>query len=169
MSFISRADGLLAVAGVALTLGMAAPANAAGCGGEYVVQQGDSLSRIAARCETSVDALMDLNPQITSAANISIGWKLAVPGDAASDDEGMSTQDPIAALDAGPMNLRGWIVNGQRCALLTTPDGEEYGVVSPELSFVSGRAVQVEGRMVDDPTCTGPRTLLVTGLSTTEL
>lgn len=172
-----RGDRILVAAAAAMLFALTAPAHAAGCDGEYEVRPGDNLSRIAAQCDTSVEALMEANPQITSPARISVGWNLTVPAASGGDegdtaqDEGISTQDAVVALveDDGPVNLQGWIINGRRCALLTTPDGQEYGVVSPELSFVSGRAVSVEGRMIDDPTCSGPRTLLVTDLSTTEL
>lgn len=157
-----RSGTVLAAAGAALMLGFAAPADAAGCGGEYTVQAGDTLSRIARQCDTTVDALMDANSQISNPASLSIGWTLKVPG---GDSEGLAT---MAQVD-GPIELRGWIVNGQRCAMLATPDGEEYGVVSPDLSFVTGRPVAVLGRMIDDPSCAGPSTLLVTELTTTEL
>lgn len=152
----------LAAAGAALLLGFSAPAQAAGCGGEYTVQSGDTLSKIASKCDTSVEALMDANEQITSPSRLTVGWNLRVPGAGNDSVVAVSTGD-------GVVELRGWIVNGQRCAMLATPDGEEYGVVSPELSFTSGRPVAVSGRIVDDPSCAGPGTVLVTELNTTEL
>lgn len=166
---IGKAGMTMAAATAALmTLGLAAPAGAAECGGEYTIQPGDTLSRVAGRCDSSVEALMEANPQITSPSRLSVGWKLVVPGqNAAGGGEG----EPIAAIPPkdGSLLLEGWITNGRRCAMLATADGEEYGVVSPEFSFISGRAVAVEGRLVDDPSCSGPRTLLVTELSTSEL
>ena len=167
MSTWSRtADKVLIAAGAAVLLGLSAPANAAGCGGEYTVQSGDSLSAIARKCGTSVEALMDANEQITSPSRLSVGWTLSVPG---SVPGAGGAQVAAAARDGDAVELRGWIVNGQRCAMLATEDGEEYGVVSPELSFVSGRPVAVQGQLVDDPSCSGPKTVLVTQLTTTEL
>ena len=147
-----------------MVVALTAPAKAAGCAGEYTVQPGDTLSRIAAVCEVSVKALLEANPQVSPYA-LSIGRKLAMPG------EVTETGEQLAAMPEPqvPVALEGWIVNGQRCAKLATAAGEEYGVVSPEHSFVSGRAVAVEGRIVDDPTCSGPNTVLVTDLRTTEL
>jgi LysM repeat protein len=147
-----------------MALALGGPAKAAGCGAEYIVQPGDTLSRIAAECEVSVDALMSANPQVSAYA-LSIGRELAVPGVA----QGAEQEVAEVPERLGPLTIEGWIVNGRRCAKLATADGEEYGVVSPEHSFVSGRAVAVEGRIVDDPTCSGPNTLLVTDLRTTEL
>jgi LysM repeat protein len=163
MPTISR--GTMLVAGALMAIGLAAPASAAGCDGEYTVRPGDTLSRIAAECGVSVGALMGANPHVTSPSALSIGWKLAVPG------EGQDAGEQLAAIPEteGPVTLEGWIVNGRRCAMLATADGEEYGVVSPDHSFVSGRAVAVQGQIIDDPTCSGPNTLLVTDLKTTEL
>lgn len=156
--------GTLPAAVAAITLGFAAPAKAADCGDEYTVRAGDTFSRIAAGCEISVQALMEANPGISPSA-LSIGRTLAVPGGAEEPSERLAAiPEPV-----GPVTLEGWIVNGRRCAKLATADGEEYGVVSPEHSFVGGRAVAVEGRIVDDPTCSGPKTLLVTELRTTDL
>ena len=176
---IGVAGTTMAAAAAALTLGLAAPAGAAECAGEYTIQSGDTLSRVAKRCDSSVEALMEANPQITSPSRLSIGWKLVVPEQGAesggeeqvADSDSADTGEQLAAIPEkdGPMLLEGWITNGRRCAMLATEDGEEYGVVSPEFSFISGRAVAVEGRLVDDPTCSGPRTLLVTELTTSEL
>lgn len=162
-SGISAFPIVAAAATAALTLAMTTPADAEGCGGEYTVASGDTLWRVAARCDTTVDALMKANPQITSQSRLSIGFKLNVPGADAAEDFAAVPEKGDQVL------LEGWITNGQRCAMIATPDGQKYGVVSPELSFVSGRAVAVEGHLIDDPTCSGPRTLLVTALSTTEL
>lgn len=166
MSTILPGMTLSLAAATALAMGLAAPAAAAGCGDQHTIRAGDTLSRIARKCGTSVEALMQANPQIASPSALSIGWTLAVPG-----SEPQAAAGDVAAIprSEGAVTLEGWIVNGRRCAILATEDGERYGVVSPELSFVSGRAVAVEGRIIDDPTCTGPRTLLVTELSTAEL
>ena len=140
-------------AAVAASMTLLAPAAAdERCGGEYVIAPGDTLSRIAARCGSSVDALMRANPRITSPARIAVGWRLTVPG-------GADAEAPAPAREA--VELIGRIVNGRRCAMIETADGQSYGVVSPDLAFVNGALVEVTGQVVDDPSCTGPRTLLV--------
>lgn len=45
----------------------------------YIVQSGDTLNRLASRFDTTVDRLLDLNSQITSANTIYEGQRLAVP------------------------------------------------------------------------------------------
>lgn len=148
----------LAGAAVLASAALATPAAADGaCGGEHVVAPGDTLSRIAARCGSSVEALMRANPQITSPAGLAVGWRLAVPGGPGA-----------SATAGGPVALTGRIVNGRRCAMIETADGKAYGVVSPELAFVNGALVEVTGQVVNDPSCSGPRTLLVDELTTAE-
>jgi murein DD-endopeptidase MepM/ murein hydrolase activator NlpD len=144
-------------AAVAASMMLMAPAAAEErCGGAYVIAPGDTLSRIAARCGLSVEALMRANPRITSPARIAVGWRLTVPGGSEAD---------ASAAASEPVALIGRIVNGRRCAMIETADGESYGVVSPDLAFVNGALVEVTGQVVDDPSCTGPRTLLVDELT----
>lgn len=169
-------QGFALAAATALSLSTAGPAGAGqGCEGKYVVQQGDTLSAIASRCDSTVRAIRGANPQITSRSVLSIVWQLAIPGAAEAGAGGMSSMSSMseaaeAALGPqGPMTLQGWIVNGPRCAMIETENGEAYGIVSPEFSFHSGRLVKVVGRLVDDPSCRGPRTLLVTDLAAISL
>ena len=150
--------GLSMAAALAVTV-VSAPAAAGGaCGDAYVIAPGDTLSRIAARCGSSVEALMRANPQIVSPAQIAVGWRLTMPGGA----------EGAAAPSASQVAVTGRIVNGRRCAMIETADGESYGVVSPELAFVNGAVVEVTGQVVDDPSCTGARTLLVDELTKAE-
>jgi hypothetical protein len=100
-----------------------------------VIAPGDTLSKIAARCGSNVEALMRANPTITSPAQIAVGWRLTVPG----SDTGAS----VSAAASGPVALTGRIVNGRRCATIETAEGESYGVVSPDLAFVNGALVEV--------------------------
>ncbi len=51
-----------------------------GCGGPYVVQPGDSLFAIAQRFGTTVQAILNCNPQITNPNQIFVGQVLCVPG-----------------------------------------------------------------------------------------
>ena len=50
------------------------------CGESYVVQRGDTLRKIAARCDTTVAALQRANPQIKNPNIIHTGQVLVLPG-----------------------------------------------------------------------------------------
>src|SRR5699024_10560487 len=47
----------------------------------YTVRDGDTLSSIATRCASTVEALLEANPDLADPGRISIGQELAVPGD----------------------------------------------------------------------------------------
>lgn len=49
-------------------------------GNTYVVQRGDTLRKIAAKFNTTVDALLKLNPEIKDPNKIYTGQRLTVPG-----------------------------------------------------------------------------------------
>ena len=49
------------------------------CGDKYVVARGDSLSKIANRCNTTVAALLEANPKITNPSYIFSGTRLVIP------------------------------------------------------------------------------------------
>lgn len=165
---IRSARRLAALGAAALVMGLAGPSPAGACEGEYVVRSGDTLSRIARTCGASIESLLRANPQVTSPSRLSVGWTLAVPeaGEVAGEP-GHEASDAAAVPPqvVEPLVLQGRIVNGRRCAMIQTDEGEAYGVVSPELSFRSGSVVAVQGELIDDPSCTGSRTLLVTNLS----
>jgi lipoprotein-anchoring transpeptidase ErfK/SrfK len=48
------------------------------CGEEVIVARGDSLSKIARRCETTVNYLLELNPDITNPSRIRVGQRIAL-------------------------------------------------------------------------------------------
>jgi LysM repeat protein len=50
------------------------------CASAVTVASGDTLSSIARRCEVTLDALLEANPEITDAHRISIGMSVVVPG-----------------------------------------------------------------------------------------
>jgi LysM repeat protein len=50
-----------------------------GSGQVYIVQRGDTLRKIAARFDTTVDAILKLNPQIKNANLIYTGQRIVVP------------------------------------------------------------------------------------------
>ncbi len=49
------------------------------CGTEYTIEAGDTLSAIAARCNTNIAALMTLNPAIPDRSLIFIGQTITIP------------------------------------------------------------------------------------------
>lgn len=48
------------------------------CGQEYIVARGDSLSKIARRCGTTLSALLNANPEITTPDRIKVGQRIAL-------------------------------------------------------------------------------------------
>ena len=86
--------------------GFAPQASAANvCGDTYTVARGDTLRKIAARCDTSVDALLNANPQITNPNRIRTGQVLVLPGallagDGAYDTYVIARGDTLKALAA---------------------------------------------------------------------
>jgi lipoprotein-anchoring transpeptidase ErfK/SrfK len=48
------------------------------CGQEYVIARGDSLSKIARRCGTSLAALLEANPDINNPDRIKVGQRIAL-------------------------------------------------------------------------------------------
>ena len=64
----------------------------------YVVQPGDWLSRIAARYDTTLGAILALNPQITNADRIRVGQELSIPAsDSALPDDNPPPNDSPTA------------------------------------------------------------------------
>jgi LysM repeat protein len=83
MERINAAGHIAVVAGLAALAGgmFAAPAEAQSpCGSSVSVAPGDTLSRIAVRCGTSVSALLDANPQIGDPSTIRVGQTIRMPG-----------------------------------------------------------------------------------------
>jgi LysM repeat protein len=63
------------------SLGIAGPAAAqAGCGDTVTVARGDTMRKIADRCDTTVDAIMRANPQIKDRNLIYPGQVFVLPG-----------------------------------------------------------------------------------------
>jgi N-acetylmuramoyl-L-alanine amidase len=61
-----------------------APGPVPGSGQAYTVQRGDTLRKIAARANTSVDAILQLNPQIWNANVIYVGQIIVLPASAST-------------------------------------------------------------------------------------
>lgn len=52
------------------------------CGDTVTVVAGDTLTRIAIRCDTTVDALLHANPEVTDPRTLQIGHELTIPAEA---------------------------------------------------------------------------------------
>ena len=173
------------VAGLVLT-GSAFPAPAAmaqdHCGGEYVVERGDTLSGIAARCDSTVAGLVRANAQVSDPDVLLIGWRLTVPealghgapgpeyGEPGEEEaaEGRGekrTQAPAAPPAEGPelVRLEGRIAEGPECPVLRTADGQIYSLVGG-MEFPAGAYVEVTGRTVAMSFCMRGTTVEVTSM-----
>ncbi len=71
---------LTAVVFASLAFTPTALAGSSACGGNYTIASGDTLRKIAARCDTTVSALLLANPQIYDADHIYTGQVLVMPG-----------------------------------------------------------------------------------------
>jgi LysM repeat protein len=91
----------LAIIGAVLlaTMGFA-PAGMAqsACGTEYTVQRGDTLSSIARECDTTLNALLRANPQITNPSRIYPGEEIYLPGATFIDPD---TGKPVYIVKSG--------------------------------------------------------------------
>jgi LysM repeat protein len=85
---------LMTIVGVAPAA--AAPAAgtpaASACGATYTIVYGDTLARIAARCGTTVSALLAANPAIRNANRIYVGQRINIPGGSPVPNPGGSGQ-----------------------------------------------------------------------------
>lgn len=148
---------------VVLGLGLAAAPQpglaASDCGAEYEIGAGDTLGRIAKRCGTTVGAILAANDRITDARNLSVGWRIAIPG-----AEQRRSERQRARAEAPETGMRGQITNGRWCALLKTPSGETYGLVSRKVGFVSGRHVEVRGKLLPGRECRQDKMVVVSEL-----
>lgn len=83
-----RCTGVLVTLSMLLLLALPASLVSAqsACGATVTVQQGDTLNRIAARCDTTVSALLQANPSITNPNRIYVGQSITIPGDSAPGD-----------------------------------------------------------------------------------
>jgi peptidoglycan DL-endopeptidase LytF len=77
---------------VVSSLGLVGPAAAqASCGDSVTVVSGDTLRKIATRCDTTVDALMRANPQIKDRNKIFPGQVFMLPGALIKGTGGLDT------------------------------------------------------------------------------
>jgi LysM repeat protein len=70
----------VALLALVIMLGTAQAAAAQGpCGETYTVLPGDTLTSIARRCETTVQAILQANPQIVNPNRIFVGQRIVIP------------------------------------------------------------------------------------------
>lgn len=125
------------------------------CGPSYTIQPGDSLGKVAKRCGQNVSDILAANPEIRDPSRLSVGQSIDMPGAAPVQE----IFDPVET------TLNGRIVNGRWCALIETPEGDVYGLASPNIAFRSGIAVKVTGRVVGGKECRQERMIAVSELS----
>lgn len=90
----------LALAVLATSLGLAAPASAQPtCGSTYVVQRGDYLTKIARACGVSYTELLKANPGITNPSRIFPGQVLNIPSSTIPVTGGTPTAYTVQAGD----------------------------------------------------------------------
>jgi LysM repeat protein len=91
---------------LALLLSMAAFAPAveaqSPCGSTYTVRSGDTLFRIAQRCETTIDALLNANPQIVNRNLIRTGQVLQIPTEAPPTPDVPGDPQALLVPSSGP-------------------------------------------------------------------
>ncbi len=115
-------------------------ANAATCGGSYTVQSGDTLAAIAQRCDTSVNALMEANPQIDNPRVIRVGWELDMPGARSGGETqaraGAGSPDraraPQQQQQPGPGAAIARSIVGTLAGAIGSEDGKDISELQPE-------------------------------------
>lgn len=78
MTIMRHLLGLLAVA-AGLMLAAAPAAAQQPCGGTYTIRPGDSLADVAARCGTSIPALLAANPGVRDERDLVVGEPVRIP------------------------------------------------------------------------------------------
>jgi LysM repeat protein len=110
---LAKAGGAAAPAagGAAKAKPAATPASA---GGTYKIKSGDNLTNIAKANGTTVQAIMQANPQIKDANKISAGASLNLPGAAQSGAKasGSPAANPIKNTDTNTQGVGGLDVSG---------------------------------------------------------
>jgi hypothetical protein len=90
------------------TFGMLASAAAQtpenSCGDRITVQRGDTLSRIAERCNVSERALIRLNPRIEGSRDLRVGMEIAVRGSGAATGGALDRFGSMAGEAAGALS-----------------------------------------------------------------
>lgn len=88
---IANASQVYAGMVLIIPVGATAPATGTATPGTYIVQRGDTLSSIARRFGTTVQALLAANPTITDKNMLYAGQRLVIPGSSSTAPSGQRT------------------------------------------------------------------------------
>ena len=125
-------------------------AKPAASSGGYTVKPGDNLTKIAKANNTTVDAIMKANPQITDPNKIMAGGKLSLPGGAAkpaAPQKGPNGEPAVKDPRTGKM---GYMKRTGRTAAFV-PFPEAGGAAKPAPAALPGKAVPGAGNISDVP------------------
>ncbi|MDF3000790.1 MAG: hypothetical protein K0Q48_909 [Bacillota bacterium] len=116
--------------------------------GVYVVVSGDTLAKIASRHSTTLDQLLDLNPQIKNKNLIYVGQKVVVAAGATT-----STGSAVPATGSTAPSTSGTKVSegmGYKVAFRNGPGADETGVPVYSFNIAMARATfDTQGRIID--------------------
>lgn len=144
------------------------PAGTAACGGGVAIRPGDTLARIAARCGTTMAALLRANPQITNPDLIRVGQVVRMPGAGSGQQPPRVVPSPPIVPPFVPADLRitGTVTReGVSCPALRGDDGRVYTLVGVFDPLRPGDRVQVVGREAQSATCMQGTTIQVRQLN----
>jgi len=140
----------MTVAGGAAAKPSGGAAKPAASSGGYTVKPGDNLTKIAKANNTTVDAIMKANPQITDPNKIMAGGKLSLPGGAAkpaAPQKGPNGEPAVKDPRTGKM---GYMKRTGRTAAFV-PFPEAGGAAKPAPAALPGKAVPGAGNISDVP------------------
>ena len=155
----------------------ARPSPVEACGGFYTLRTGDTLEEVAEKCGLTVPLLVAANPGAENPENVRPGGSIRIPdlprpgtafdpvvvAGAVADSVGAVADSAIAAVEPVPyLRVEGVLRNGDRCTILRTADGTEYGIaggVGP--GFDVGDRVVVTGPAADRGECGTARAMHV--------
>lgn len=107
-----------------------------GCSDPYTVQSGETLSQIAANCNTTLAAIRLSNPDITNANLIYAGQQIRIPnGNAQSNPTSQATPIPVTGNDTSS-------VKNQSQVVVTSPNQQTTALGQPLIR--PGTSLQVK-------------------------
>ncbi len=147
---------LIAAVTAVLAFGLSAQTTPEDCGESHVVSRGDTLGRIASRCDTPLARILELNPDITNPDRIEVGQVIRLTGPvehAAPEEESPSAaavvvpeEAPIVMIspDSGPPGTDVILAAenlppNQEVKLAGGPKHGAYSVIATAISSSEGR------------------------------
>jgi LysM repeat protein len=116
------------------------------CGSRVTIRPGDTLFRIAMRCETTVRAILRANPQIEGPGMIRVGQVIRIPGaewGPPRTPPGQHWQPPFTPVEA---RFTGTVTNeGVQCPSVRGDDGRLYTLTGDFGRLRPGERVRVTG------------------------